>query len=463
VQGYAIEAGMIYVGDVLIADRLGYQEDPALVIPSLAVDRSDPDRSGSSMPYWPSYSTISPKARAAYLDWLAGGRVSTGIGISHVFLFFYGLERRVLEDAKASESARAELPEIAAEVRRLLDLYGENGSFRGYASSFLSLLDSGSLKGPRYEFDPPDMESRTTAPLALQVGLGQAVRDGKPIPPAWALAWLRSSDVNLRTPAHRCAAEFEQLFGIRYLERYGKGLVVSSPKSRLRATYHPASAAFSGAQITVPLGDLPDITGLRSPLNKFHEIAESCCTELEPYSRWRAKQSPPDANLVAAALLPEPLAATHQSGDLAALETWLRTTLGSSSLAEVKTSDLVSRWPAVTTDQFRKQDAVLLAQLLQRKGYGVEPDVRFAGPLLADCEKAVLFRLSVEGHAVLNSEYARATVLLHLAALVAAADGSVSPEEMEHLTRHLETSLALSLPERTRLHAHLKWSPQAAR
>ncbi|MCK7473355.1 MAG: TerB N-terminal domain-containing protein [Rhodopseudomonas palustris] len=33
-----------------------------------------PDVSGSSMPYWPSYADIQPRARRAFIDWMASGR-----------------------------------------------------------------------------------------------------------------------------------------------------------------------------------------------------------------------------------------------------------------------------------------------------------------------------------------------------------------------------------------------------
>jgi hypothetical protein len=54
------------------------------------------------MGYWPLYSGIDPASRAAYLHWLTGGRKAPEAYIGYVFLFFYGIERRVLVDAQAS-------------------------------------------------------------------------------------------------------------------------------------------------------------------------------------------------------------------------------------------------------------------------------------------------------------------------------------------------------------------------
>ncbi|HEY2700508.1 MAG TPA: TerB N-terminal domain-containing protein, partial [Pseudonocardiaceae bacterium] len=70
IAGIPVLDGMIYVGTALPADS-GGQPDPALIDPTLPVDHHHPDLRGESMDYWPSYSRISPAARAAYLQWLA--------------------------------------------------------------------------------------------------------------------------------------------------------------------------------------------------------------------------------------------------------------------------------------------------------------------------------------------------------------------------------------------------------
>ena len=76
------------------------------------------------MHYWPCYSMIDPASRAAYLHWLASGRKDPAAAVGYVFLFFYGIERRVLVDAQTSEQARSEIDGLLAEVERLLGIYG---------------------------------------------------------------------------------------------------------------------------------------------------------------------------------------------------------------------------------------------------------------------------------------------------------------------------------------------------
>src|SRR6266704_4753581 len=128
VAGYQIPDGMIYVGRHL-RSALGTIE-PALVNPDLPVARIASATAGNDLVPRPSYHLISPTDRAAYLAWLAGGRRDARVPIGFVLLFFFGLERRVLLDARYDPARAQELPAIAAEVRRLRAVHGAgNPSF----------------------------------------------------------------------------------------------------------------------------------------------------------------------------------------------------------------------------------------------------------------------------------------------------------------------------------------------
>jgi len=122
IAGRNIAGGLLYVGRGLPAVA-GHAVEPALVDPSLPVGRRA-DIAGSAMGYWPSYSQIPPECRAAYLDWLAQGRRNPSAYIGYVFLYFYGLERRILSDASSSPDARSEFATIHGELDELLGVYG---------------------------------------------------------------------------------------------------------------------------------------------------------------------------------------------------------------------------------------------------------------------------------------------------------------------------------------------------
>jgi hypothetical protein len=280
IGGYTIPNGMVYVGERLAAISEWRGAEPALINPRLPVDTARPDRGGGGMPYWPSYSAIPPASRAAYLEWLASGRTNPNVAIGYVFLFFYGLERRLLSDAQRSPTARSEREQILAEIERLLGLYGEQRSFRGYAGSLLDAMRAQRSDRRVYETPPPLTRGGYELPHTLRVALAQLATDGKPIPGEWAWSWLVCSpEVFLRTPAQRCPTEFRTLFLTRYAQQFGAGMMVKPNKTKLTIAHRPASASFGGA-IDVPIGDLPDIAALSEPARRLQEIAGTCTEEL---------------------------------------------------------------------------------------------------------------------------------------------------------------------------------------
>ena len=446
---------MVYFGSGL-PPVSGYRGpvEPALLDPRCTVSWSRPDFEGRLMHYWPSYSTIDPTSRAAYLHWLSSGRKDPAAGIGYVFLYFYGIERRVLVDAQSSEQAKSEVDVLLAEVERLLGIYGGNGSFRGYASSFLSIarllhrpIDPETLQPPRIR--------GWEIPLTLKIALGSFAVQGKPIPPEWAYAWIFCSPavVSLRTPAQRCPDEFEELFKIRYAQSFsGEGLRIKPNKTTIQAGYGPASPSFLGS-VSFSL-NLPDVTALESPLRKLREIVERTLQDLDVYSRWVGRTG--DARSPAAlSLLPPELAQGRQSEEGRRFVTWVEGRLAGVDATVVDAAELADLWPCQEAKKLSRREAEMLAIFLARHGYGLEPDVRFGGPPPGN-GKAVLFRLPGED-AEPEASYHAAAVLLQLAVAVSAADGEISASEERHLLAHLESSLHLSPAGRARLKAHLRW------
>ncbi|MCC6350208.1 MAG: TerB N-terminal domain-containing protein [Candidatus Eisenbacteria bacterium] len=453
VQGYLLPGGLVYVGEDL-QQVSGYGLEPALVDPTRPVDRAAPDRIGAGMPYWPTYDGLTPQSRAAFLEWLAGGRRVPDFGIGYVFLFFYGLERRVLLDASRSDEAKVDLPAIRQEVAELLAVYGSNRSFERYAAQLLNVLDV-TLAGDR-ELAPPTAGRSYEMPLSLRVGLGRIIAAERPIPARWALAWLlHHPEAVLRTPSRRCAAEFQALFAARYAHEFGAGLIVKVPRSKLVASVQPASASFGGP-ITIAF-DLPDIARLDSPLSKLRKLGEACEADLEAYSRWVGRNPDAPKTLAAVALLPAELVATHDGAEARELWRWIGDLLAGTPVGFCDGRDLLERCASLWGEKLAKAEAVLLAQLLQKGGYGLEPDVRFGGSVLAAGDHVALFQLEPDAPAAPSAGYAAATILLQLAVAVSASDGSISEHERDQLETHVEQSLALTDAERRRLSVHLAW------
>ena len=239
VQGYQIPVGMIYVGESL-PDASGYENDACLINPKLPVKPGEPWEAGEEMGYWPKYGQIPEKCRGSYLKWLSTGRSEPEANIGYVFLFFYGIERRLFVDGPEGLVSEFERTTLLDEVRRLLKIYGKNRSFRGYASNLLA------VQWALFQSDKPapadiDFNDRYCSG-PFQLILAKAVNSGKPLPADIALQWLSlSPEFGLRTPARRCPKEFRQLFATRYAQKLGEGLVVKPNKTALRLEYHGAS------------------------------------------------------------------------------------------------------------------------------------------------------------------------------------------------------------------------------
>jgi tellurite resistance protein len=456
VAGYSIRGGMVYIGKEL-SSITGLRVEPALIDPSLPVKCSRPERSGAGMTYWPSYSSISPECRAAYLDWLGTGRRDPSAYIGYVFLYLYGLERRALVEAPRSARAKEDLPAIAAEVEQLLHVYGGNNSFRGYATQLLDVLRILAVRDDD-DLKPSVERSGYEMPFSVRVGIGRILAAGKPLPPDWALSWFLThpeTGARTRTPMRRCPQEFGDLFRARYASEYGDGLLLKPNRSKLKMAITPASPSFGG-QVDLAM-DLPDVAVLTAPFSKLCQIGERCATDLDAFSRWVGRNIDAPKTIAAVALLPPELATTHDSGEARVLWEWVEKTVGSRERAVCNTDDLLQHCASFGHGKLAKSEAVLLAQLLEKGGYGIEPDVRFGGAPLAPGGTAVVFKLPPGARAIASPQYSAATVLLHLAVAISAADGSISPSEEQHLEEHMRGALSLGDAERLRLSAHLAW------
>ncbi|ROO25570.1 TerB N-terminal domain-containing protein [Salinisphaera orenii] len=457
VQGYSIDGGLLYVGKDL-ASAHGYAVEPALIDPSLKVNRERPDHHEGGMGYWPSYDDIPPRCRAGYLNWLADGRRRPDAYIGYVFLYLYGLERRILHDHAYSAADHTERKAIFDEVQRLLKLYGDNSSFSRYAQDFLFAIYLGSGEINLTNRPPVVMQNANDLPAPLKLGLGQFAETGRSIPADWALAWvLQDPQFRLRTPARRCHAEFKTLFKQLYADRHGDGLVVKPNKTPVSVIYRPASGGMRGRWDVYKGPPVADITILKRPHTQLAAIVDEATDKLDAYSRFIGKDEAGRDSLQGLALLPPELDGKTRHPGLEALRTDVEQHLNDGDATVLPASTLLTHLPTDKSDRLSKKEAVLLVQLLEKLGLGLEPDVRFTGMKPKPADQVVVFRQANDAPSAPTQAYEAAALVLRLAAMVSAADGEVSPEEKQHLEQHIETSLSLEPAERRRLRAHLHW------
>lgn len=451
VAGVNLPGGMLYVGGRLKALNGG--AEPCLISGQHTVARMGNYRA-RQMGYWPSYIEASPEERRAYLNWLSEGRSHPDCDIGYVFLFFYGLERRVIVDSRDDPTVRNDWPAIIVELRRLLAIYGEkSGSFNRYAGELLRWIELDGKSNQLYKQPVPDFPRTYELPPYLRLALGQAAVDRAPLPAHLALAWVRlSPECYLRTAATRCPNEFERLFAQRYYEVLGPGLVLPKNRTKLKFVYQPASAGLRGTNVTMSFGEIPDVTALTAPIRKLMEIANQCTDELGSYSRLVGKDPEAAGALEGLLLLPATLWPAAAQEKLRALTAQMREGRLSLPLKELL-AVLGGANRAFNRDRVRG-----LARALEGAEIGMEPHVLCGAKAPGEQDTIVLFAQPLMDSDVgSRTEYQTAALTLQLASAVAQADGDFHDREVAHLRAQIEGWAHLTLAERRRLHAHLQW------
>lgn len=451
-----IPGGLVYVGTTLRTPS--GRPDPALIDPSKKVAARGEYADRHFMNYWPSYSDISPEARRAYLQWLAGGRQDPTADIGYVFLFFYGLERRVILDGSGkgeeAKAAQADRPAIAQELRRLLGIYGsQSGSFQRYATDLLTVVELNTYSDKLYAQPLPDFPDSYELPLYLRLALGQCAMDGVPVPAPLALAWVRRDpNIYKRTPATRCADQFEKLFHERYVALLNGGLVLSKNKTKLKFLYRAASAALAEyGEIKATFGDTPDVTVLTGPVKKLQELVDVVTSELDAYSRFLGRSPEAAESLEGLLLLPANLWPSDARRKLDALLARIAGGMVTMQLQEVAAC-------LGTAQRLERATVTGLARALGGLQVGMEPDVLNGARTPKPEETVVLFSVPQgESASCSSAPYQSAALTVQLALAVALADGELGAEEFKHLRQNIEGWTHLTAAHQQRLRAHMRY------
>jgi len=435
--------GMIYVGTPP-RDNQFNEPDKAFIDPRKSVEKKGGEWGGESLPYWPSYSNISPRARATYLDWLAEGRKRL-VNPGYMFLYFYGLERRYFrEKSKGDEKSK-----IISEVHRLRELYKDNRSSVKYLSLF---LDATNIEQP-LESPPKNIAQ---SELTVKVGLARRVDANQAIDSQWLRAWfLASAETRLRTPARRCEPEFEKLFDSIFDREFPNGLTIRPPKRKLRATYRAASGLFE-ADLTEKIGDLPNVGSLRKPLTIADSIAEEATDALEKYSRLLGKKPDARGTLEAHALLPPEIRNQFPCEEADLVADWAMSIIRRDGVIDA--IELLEKLNGIRPDKLTRKRLTDASDTLLGLGIGMAPDPRFAlrSPKLG--EPVILFGLPLETDVLDVSEnFGAAALRIGIATMIAQVDGTVDESEAAAIDSIAVDTPNLSDAERARLFATARW------
>lgn len=404
--------------------------------------------------YWPRYENMTPGQRGNYLHWLAAGKQEQIQDIGYAFVYFYGLERRVLIDGK-------DVDLIIPEVVRLLRCYPESRSFNGYLSHFIAFAAArAGLQTMMKEVFAPCLDQ------ALQKGYSEDLLavilcwfylHNLPLPARWAFEVARQDIRTTRSVVvDRAPEQFMSLFMQKYREQFGEGTMLKvSDRERLLG-YHPASPSLLGlgySSAALAPVRIPNVLGIQSQFKPLVQIWSECIEELRAYSRAVSKGADITTREAYEALPPilrkdvdhpdaprwEAIVTMHASDDGFSL-----TPLA--NLAEIQG---IKQRERLTPTQSKA-----LAQTAEDIGLAIVPDARVTGRAYAWSDEVVLFR--PEGNVAMQQEsgYRAAACMLELGMVIAGADGTVDQEEISHIGQFLEDQFRLSSDDSRSLKAY---------
>ncbi|MCG3763710.1 ATPase [Vibrio cincinnatiensis] len=454
--GRKLNKGLFYFGGVMNSLD-GYGLEPSLVDEGRPASKSSVNigaelHTDETLGYWPSYSTLSKECRGAYLDWLASDRSDPNTPIGYVFIYYYGFERRIIENQVNSQVSDQEFTTIFEEVLRLHNVFNTNRSFRGYSANLLELMAL---------FRPALLEQRvaeipdTNNALSFKLKLAKTIVNGHPVGAELALDWLKNTfEYSLKTPARRCEEEFRKLFEIRFSQKFCEGISVKPNKTKLRLSYHAASNGING--IDLNLEELPDPSILKGPINKLIPIAEQCTEELGSYSRYLGKADTSKNDIAALMLLPKELANESNSSIIESFKSWaVQVVQNDNGLTTVK--EFWSHTGIPLPKAMNKKENELLIKLAAKVDIGIAPDMRFHQTKFKTDGNIVLFS---PGHGEFfepSSAFNQVSLWMRLGAMVATIDGIVDQDEKLTLQKLIEHDDRLSPSEKSSLNAYLTW------
>lgn len=454
IGGYIIADGMVYSGGFLSASPGGgtgiNEAAPCLINPLLEISRG-PSSTDFNSNYWPSYTHMTPEHRNIYLGWLSRGKKDTNVSIGYVFVYFYGLERRLLVDAiDAAEEAI-----LFAEVGRLRKLFGSNPSFARYSLNLIRIVQLRRLLAEReslanWQADLDSDGNGSELPLRIKMAVKVALKQPLSFDEVMAtVLWLRPAAVNLSkdNSLARARAEFVTLARVRFALAFPDGFLLPNKHDSVFYLNYKAASRHLEISLSMVGGD-----GLPEPLTlswtPVADLFRRVSADLEPYVRFIGKDPNKARGIAASTLLPTDIAHTTKA---AKFREWLQSLQGSTTSVPL---DIVGDWCfGGGQDYSGTRPMKEMSKVLERYGYGLEPDAELGGGR-PDSTVVLFPTADADGRVVKPSPDFN---LASLAAEVIRGTGDVS-EEAIHLVGPLASGFGLSESETRRLEARCRLS-----
>ncbi len=452
IGGFQLSTGLFYICDGTPAT------DEASAINSQLHVGHPVQGAEAALGYWSQYELISPNQRATYLAWQATNRMDDDPSrrdFGYVFLFFYGIERRLLADQQYS-------PAILEALARLLMEYAPHGRSKSLPSYVCQLLHFWSYKQGEENYAKllpwiTGLPNSRMGEDELALALANVCKLQQPLPVELAYEIApRFSSMGQNTVVKRVNEEFRALFQKRYLDKFPGGMMLKSARNCRVVEYRPASPsllqiAYDRRLVNNFRLSVPDVLGIASQFRPLAAIWDSCVEDLSQYSRAKLKASGDGRSLKAHMSLPEELR-TPNSHPYA--EKWNSilerngfdegiALIGVQEVAEMLNLPVREKW---TSGQCRE-----IAQAIQSLGFCVEPDVRYGADAYVRSQTIGVFKPAGTQVHDPSSACLGASALLQLCVLIAAADGVVQSNELDIFRQFIEKTLSLSAADHQRL------------
>lgn len=458
VNGDTITRGNFYFGGKLRAFSTdanylqNHETEASLVDDCLSIKSEHRTYEDQTLGYWPKFISLSARCRGAYLDWLISDRTDSATPLGYVFIYFYGLERRILVDAGEGLVSDDEYIEIFYELKRLRAIFGSSYSFLNYSSRLIELMAisrTGVVCTSEYE------NSSYGNSLLFKLRLATTVQNDQPLPADLSLSWVKFfPEYNLRTPARRCDEEFSMLFKQRYIEKFGNGLIVKPNKTKLRLEYSPASSTLRGIELEQQ--NLPDPSVLKAPVKKLIALADSCTESLDAYSRYLGKKETSRNDISAIMLLPNEISSTSSISIINSFKEWADQKIRNEK-GLILVSDFWSHTGTPLPDKLNKKEIELIQNLTEKAGYGFVPDPRYHNVKPSPNGYMVLFEGGHGEFFKLTKSFNEVSMALRLGAMIAQIDLVVEDTEVDVLNKLIDNDTKLSSTDKISLHAYLTW------
>jgi tellurite resistance protein len=445
VCGYTVPGGLLYLGHL---DLNRSAPEPSIIDPTLPI--AGPTGCHERlMGYWPSYSSISPEARAAYLNWLSTGKSDPQADIGYVFLYFYGLEKRLFTLPSFDRRITSEIDTIRTEIERLAYIYGDRGTFGSYSGSLLDYIEAKNIAVADLEtFLPlPKLNERPLRHLNVKVAAGVYARAGRPLPAEWAYCLYTSTTSGEVDLAEGPFAELgHQVFSHKYKECFGDGITFSQTGSKISVNHHFGNASLMRSIETGIEIPLPDVTLDQQAMEGIFKIGHEAGGVTRKFSTFAAENPEECHSLSGLGILP---AALWPSGIRE-----MYADFRSNSPKVMRFRELPGYPPpSATLKRLRLNNFI---EKLASMGLGMEPDSRLGAELPGPDDPVAIFVCEeLEKCKSVSKQFNGAALLLHLASIVACSSEGFSDTEASTILNYLDSEINLPEYEKRRLAARL--------